>query len=262
MEEKDIRFVDGHLHLDIAAVKDPGRASWLAEKGCLAVSWAFGLKVLSKAALEVYLVAQERVMARLAAEGLAVRFLTGVHPRNIPADFVREAVPGLLRPHLAHPLCAGIGEIGLETGSEREKGILAAQLTLAGTDMARGKVIGIHTPRGDKDRITAQLLDFMEDFPLDRNRVVMDHASPSTIGAILERGYFAGITLSPVKTSPAELAAMLEAHASKADRIMVNTDSGLEFHEDLFSLLSSGLLPDEVLRKITRDNALAFYGLA
>ncbi|MFP4088459.1 MAG: hypothetical protein ACLFUL_16895 [Desulfobacteraceae bacterium] len=49
------------------------------------------------------------------------------------------------------------------------------------------------------------ILDILKDFTAFKDRLLIDHCTPETIDPVLCSGFWAGITLSPVKFSVREL---------------------------------------------------------
>lgn len=259
---EEIRFVDAHVHLDHLFRDRPECLHGLRRSGCFPVSWAFSKGVDSTLDLVHYLDRQARVLREIARNHLPCRYLTGVHPRNIPSDLRPGEVSGLLRPHLEDSLCVGIGEIGLETASAREIDVLRAQLDLAGEVARRGMVIGVHTPRRDKERVAERILKVLEPYRIWSHRILVDHCTPQILGRVLTAGYWAGVTVSPIKGSFEEVIWMVDRHPKSLDRIVLNTDSGSRYHDDLQRIVSSDELPERVRSALVRDNALRFYGLS
>ena len=54
---------------------------------------------------------------------------------------------------------------------------------------------------------------------------------------------------------------MLARYPRALHRVMLNSDSDGEFHEDLQRFVASQGLPPEALVRLSRDNALTFYRL-
>jgi hypothetical protein len=254
-----INFVDSHMHLDLVQESSPDRIQWIKKVHCLAVSWAFAKHIDTATDLHRALGLQRETIHRLNDAGLPCFYLSGVHPRNIPADLRPEAIADLIMGHLDDNLCLGMGEIGLETASNREKDIFSAQMALAPQVTGRNKVIGIHTPRNDKQRVTREILALLENLPDLSDTIVIDHCTLQTIGTVLERGFRAGITVSPVKTSGDELRRIVAKHPDHLDRIMLNTDSGDLFYEDLYTIFMDSGMPKNLKTALARDNALIFY---
>ena len=162
MKNSDQNIIDSHLHLDHIHTNHPDRIRWMQARGIIPISWAFVMNIESRESLGVYLQTQADIIHRLNREGLKCFFLSGIHPRNIPPDLDVRDVEGLLSPFLDDPLCLGIGEIGLELGSPREKEIFSAQLSMGARLIEKGKCLGIHTPRENKPKITREILRFGE----------------------------------------------------------------------------------------------------
>ncbi len=256
-----VRLVDGHCHLDHVVQTHPERIRWMIEHGCAAVGWSFAHRIETEADLRRYWASQVEAVGAARRQGLVCVFLAGVHPRNIPGDLRPERVAGLLRPLLDHPLCRGIGEIGLETASEREKEVLEAQLELAPELAQRGHVLGVHTPRSDKPRVTREVLEVLGRYPAARPLALVDHCTPETAPWVLDAGYRAGMSLSPAKSSAADVRAVLAERPGAASRIVLNTDSGTRFFEDLARFAEAPAMDRETAERVTRRNALAFFRL-
>lgn len=254
-------FVDSHTHLDLMLEADSGRIGWLRSIGCLPVSWAFGEGIASVSDLKACLARQQLLLDQYVAQGLECYFLTGIHPRCIPSDLRPEQAACLIAPHLEHPCCLGIGEIGLETASSQEMEILQAQLEFGKSALVETQVFGVHTPMRDKLPVAGRLLEMLQPWRDISNRIVIDHCSRQMIGAVLENGFWAGVSLSAAKTSFDELGQMVEDNRENLDRILLNTDSGARVSEDLYRFFCSGLYPDPVRANLVRNNALAFYRL-
>ena len=254
-------MIDSHIHLDLIRQENPDRIPWMISMGCEAISWAFNDTVHTVNDLRNYLTRQLDFIEALNIQGLKSWFLTGIHPRTIPPELKGEEISALLEPFLAHPLCLGLGEIGLETGDARECDILRSQLRLHEKVRELGKKIGVHTPRKHKADVTRKILDVLGEFPSIQDITVVDHATSETLPWILSAGFHAGITISPPKTSLAELSDILKAYGGETDRIMVNTDSGRQFYEDCVNLCHDPAFDRDVLNQITDTTARTFFDL-
>lgn len=248
-------IIDSHVHLDLIAHHHPHRLKWLKENDCSVVSWSYFAEVPSVPKLKECLAAKAQCINKLSAEGLACYYLAGIHPRSIPPDLHPEQIKSLLKPYLDDPLCKGIGEIGLETGKPREQEIFMAQLELGRILPQHGKSIGIHTPRSNKSHITSTTLDILNQFHDISSLLVIDHCTIDTIDAVLNAGFWAGVTLSPPKTSWDELKRIAAMNSDQIDRIMCNTDSGSVFFEDVVQFSHSDNMSEAVRTKLFYDNA-------
>lgn len=254
-------IIDSHVHLDLIARRHPQRIAWLKANHCTVVSWAYFEGVDSVARFSACLDQKAACVHTQAAGGLNCYYLAGVHPRSIPPDLTPEAIAALLARALDDPRCLGIGEIGLETGDVREKEVLHAQLELGRSKPARTKVIGVHTPRTNKPAMTAQTLAMLEEFSDLKERLVVDHCTLHTIARVLDAGFWAGVTLSPVKTSWDEMKRIVAGESARLGRIMGNTDSGSEFFEDVVRCRRGHDLSEPLLASLFHDAAKRFYRL-
>ena len=257
----NINIIDSHVHLDLIERHHPHRIQWLKENGCGVVSWSYFEGVNSSSQLEECLESKARCLERLSAEGLACHYLAGIHPRSIPPDLKSDQIPSLLKSHLADPRCRGIGEIGLETGDAREQPVFVTQLELGRNLRTRGKIIGVHTPRSNKRSVTRTTLKILEGFQDISESIVVDHCNAYTINAVLDAGFWAGVTLSPEKTSWDEMKRMVSICSDRTDRILCNTDSGSAFFEDAVELSRTGDLSEAIRRRLFHDNAVRFFSI-
>jgi len=255
------QLVDSHVHLDVIHTHFPRRISWLKKHCIVPISWSFDPDIHTCTQLNRYLANQAAFIRELNSEGFECYFLTGIHPRNIPPELNPDDVRQMLLPYLENPLCLGLGEIGLETGSEAEADILTAQLNLAEFIRSRNKKIGIHTPRKNKPAVTRKLLGMLDDYQGIESMTVIDHCTNDTIGWVLERGFWTGITLSPEKTSVAELKKIIATRPHAHDRIMCNTDSGVTFSEDFYQFSKNLTVSEGIRQALTSANARTFFNL-
>ena len=256
------QIIDSHLHLDLIYKRQPDTILWMKENSYRPVSWAFGAKIDTTADLLAYLDFQKETIHQISDTGLPCYFLAGIHPRNIPDDLETDRIPRLLGPYIDDPLCLGMGEIGLETGSRREIDVLVAQMEMGYTILKNDKIFGIHTPRDNKPAITQKLLATLAPFLNMKDHMVVDHCTPETIGEVLKWGYWAGITVSPIKSSASDVIEILSTWPEHLHRIMVNTDSGGRFYKDLHNLSANPQIEATIKRQILKDNAASFFRIS
>ena len=125
----------------------------------------------------------------------------------------------------------------------------------------RGKVLGVHTPRQNKNRITLQTLSLLAAFVDVKAHIVVDHCSLKTIENVLAMGFKAGVTLSAEKATAKEELQIIRNNDESIQQIMLNTDSGTQVYDDLFMLRQSADLPDNIITMITRTSAGRFFGI-
>ncbi len=255
------KLTDSHMHMDLVFLSSSKRVEWLIRNNCTCISWAFGKSITSDQDLQSYLRRQHEIVQDLNTLTLKTYYLTGIHPRNIYPDLTPEKVETFLLPHLDDDLCLGIGEIGLETGSQQEKELFIAQLEFASKlDVNRYK-IGIHTPRKKKIEITTTILELLKSHEQLKPRIVMDHLGTETISSVLNSGYIGGVTLAPEKSSLKDLKNMIESIPGFSENIMCNSDSSTEVIEDFINASHDIEINQTVKDKLFYHNARNFWGL-
>jgi predicted metal-dependent TIM-barrel fold hydrolase len=157
---------------------------------------------------------------RVEKTGPRLHVCLGLHPRIKPDD--PDDCLSLLESYLARDdrKVIAIGEMGLETGSAFEIGLLERQLDLS---VKYRLPIIVHTPRSNKLIVTRDILDILSTRSLDKKKVIVDHADHGTVALILDGGYNAGLTVQPSKLTPSQAADIVERH--DAGRMVLNTDA-------------------------------------
>lgn len=256
IKKQDI--IDSHVHLDLIEHYHPHGIKMLKEKNCIVISWSYFEGIDSISQLKNCLELKAQCVRKHFAEGLKCYYLTGIHPRSIPQSLKPEQVESILEPYINDPLCLGIGEIGLETCDAKEQEIFISQIEFGKSIVKLGKVLGVHTSRTNKLSLTETTLKILDGFP-EPSSLVVDHCSIDTIGSVLNAGFWAGVTLSKIKTSWAEMKNILSIYPDRIDRIMCNTDSGTEFFEDVLKFRYFTDVPADVREKIFYLNASQFF---
>jgi hypothetical protein len=122
---------------------------------------------------------------------------------------------------LAKPNVLGIGEIGLNKNTRNELQVLEMHLQIASD---HGQMVLVHTPHlEDKLKGTRLILDAIRNFPaIQPGRVLIDHVEEHTVRAVLEQGFWAGMTLYPEsKCTPARAVDILELYGR--ERLWMNS---------------------------------------
>jgi predicted metal-dependent TIM-barrel fold hydrolase len=163
---------------------------------------------------------------------------------------------------LQRPNVLGIGEIGLNKNTRNESIVFLEHLDLAAR---MDELVLIHTPHlHDKYPGTRMILDMLtQDARLLPHRVLVDHVEEHTIGEVLDRGFWAGMTLYPVsKCTPARAADMVEEFGS--ERLCVNSagDWGpsqpTAVPNFIFEMRRRGH-SESLIKKVVYDNPLEFF---
>jgi predicted metal-dependent TIM-barrel fold hydrolase len=217
-----MEYFDPHIHMVSRTTDD---YETLARMGCVAVSepafWA-GFDRGSAESFRDYFRQLTEVEPRRAGQYFIRHYswlcINAKEAENVALS--REVIR-LIPEFLDRPGVLGIGEIGLNKNTRNESTIFLEHVELA---VQHAQPILIHTPHlADKYQGTRMILDMLNgDRRLDRHRVLVDHVEEHTVRAVLESGYWAGMTLYPVsKCTPARAADMVEMYGP--ERLLVNS---------------------------------------
>jgi hypothetical protein len=196
----------------------------MAQAGCVAVTepafWA-GFDRSSPAGFYDYfrqLTAYEP--RRAASFGIRHFSWICINPKEAEdLGFAREVLK-LVPEFLDQPNAVGIGEVGLNRNSRNELTILREQLQMA---KDRETLVLVHTPHlEDKLKGTRLTLDAIAEVGIEPGRVLIDHVEEHTAGFVLDRGFWAGMTLYPdTKCTPQRAADIIEMYGTQ--RIWINS---------------------------------------
>ena len=147
--------------------------------------------------------------ARAAKFGLPHYCWLCLNPKEAEDLGLARAVLEMIPEFLDAPNVLGIGEIGLNRNTRNELRVLEDHIALA---VRHQQLILVHTPHlEDKLKGTRLILDVLDAAGVNPARVIIDHVEEHTVRAVLDRGYWAGITLYPdSKASPPRAPDMLE----------------------------------------------------
>lgn len=217
-----MNYIDPHIHMVSRTTDD---YETLARMGCVAVSepafWA-GFDRMSVDGFRDYfhqLTDFER--KRAATYGIAHYTWLCINAKEAENVSLAREVIDMIPEFLDKPGVLGIGEIGLNKNTPNEATVFLEHLDLA---MKTNEQILIHTPHlEDKYQGTRMILDMLTgDSRIDRSRVLVDHVEEHTIRAVLEEGFWAGMTLYPVsKCTPQRAADMIEIYGP--ERLLANS---------------------------------------
>jgi uncharacterized protein len=206
-----MKYIDHHAHMVSRTTDDYHQ---LALTGCVAVTepafWAGWDRSSADGFDDYFKQLTEFEPARAALYRIQHYTWMGMNPKEADDRVLSRAVLARIPAYLDRPTVIGIGEIGLNRITRNEIETYTEQVDLAVTHQ---QMILIHTPHlEDKLKGTRISLDVLGRFStLERSRVLVDHAEEHTLRAILDEGYWAGLTLYPqTKVSAARAADMIE----------------------------------------------------
>jgi predicted metal-dependent TIM-barrel fold hydrolase len=214
-------YIDPHIHMVSRTTDDYRR---MAEAGCVAITepafWA-GFDRSSPAAFADYFRQLTQVEPRRAATyGIDHYCWLCINPKEAEdPGFAREVI-SLVPEFLKADNVLGIGEIGLNKNSRNEMIILEEQIELA---KQHGQMILVHTPHlEDKLKGTRLTMDALVNAGIEPGRVLIDHVEEHTVAEVLDRGFWAGMTLYPdSKCTPQRAVDIIECYGN--ERIWINS---------------------------------------
>jgi len=215
-------YIDPHIHMVSRTTDDYER---MARAGCVAITepafWA-GFDRSSPAGFHDYFTQLTSTEpARAAGYGIKHYTWICINPKEAEdVAFGREVIQ-LIPEFLKKPNVLGGGEIGLNKNSKNELTILEEQIALAAS---HSQLILVHTPHlEDKLKGTRLIMDAIErNGRIDPGRVLIDHVEEHTVKLVLDRGFWAGMTLYPeTKCTPQRAADIIETYGS--ERLWINS---------------------------------------
>lgn len=217
-----MKYIEPHAHMVSRTTDDYER---LAMAGCIAVCepafWAGFDRSSAQGFADYFDQITLYEPQRAAKYGMDHYAWLCINPKEAEDVGLAREVLSLIPKRLERPNVLGVGEIGLNKNSRNELRILEEHIDLAARN---GQLILVHTPHlEDKLKGTRLTLDALDAHPdIHPDRVILDHVEEHTIQLVLDRGYWAGMTLYPdSKCSIPRAVDMLEVYGT--DRIWMNS---------------------------------------
>jgi hypothetical protein len=214
-------YIDPHIHMVSRTTDDYQR---MAQAGCVAITepafWAGFDRSSAQGFFDYFRQLTDTEPKRAANYGIKHHCWLCINPKEAEdVGFAREVI-SIIPDFLDCKNVLGIGEIGLNNNSKNELIILEEQLALA---ERLNQLVLVHTPHlEDKLKGTTLIMDAIENTSLDPSRVLIDHVEEHTVHAVLNRGFWAGMTLYPdTKCTPQRAADIIEMHGT--ERLWINS---------------------------------------
>ena len=196
----------------------------MAQAGCVAITepafWAGFDRSSAQGFYDYFRQLTDTEPKRAAQYGINHHCWLCINPKESEdIGFAREVI-SIIPEFIECRTVLGIGEIGLNKNSKNELLILEEQLALA---ERLNQLVLVHTPHlEDKLKGTQLIMDAIENTSLQPNRVLIDHVEEHTVRSVLDRGYWAGMTLYPdSKCTPQRAADIIEMHGT--ERLWINS---------------------------------------
>ena len=236
----------------------------IAMAGCEAICepafWAGFDRSSAQGFYDYYRQLTEYEPARAAKFGIKHYSWLCINPKEAEDPGFAREVMQIIPEFLDCSNVLGIGEIGLNKNSKNELAIFEEHVALA---KEHDLPILIHTPHlEDKLKGTHLILDALKNAQVDPSRVVIDHVEEHTIEAVLDAGFWAGMTLYPEsKCSAARAIDMIELYGDEQVWMNSACDWGIS---DPLAVIKCALemrkrqYSDLYLQKMIYDNPKAF----
>ena len=257
-----MKYIDPHIHMVSRTTDD---YQHMAQAGCIAVTepafWAGFDRSSPEGFYDYFRQLTEFEPKRAAAYGIKHFSWMCINPKEADDPVLAREVIQLIPEFLKKPNVLGIGEIGLNKNTKNELTILEDQINLADQ---YNQLILVHTPHlEDKLKGTRLIMDAIKrNTNIDPGRVLIDHVEEHTVGEVLDRGYWAGMTLYPqTKCTPQRAADIIEMYGSQ--RIWINS-AGDWGHSDPLAVPKARIEmakrnhSRETIEKISFTNPLTF----
>lgn len=259
-------IIQPHYHAIARTAQDYER---MAMSGVVAVAepafWAGFDRDYPETFLDYFKQISEFEPTRAALYGIRHFCWVAVNPKEAENVPLSRAVCERMPEFFGKPTVLGIGEIGLHKSTRNEIETFQMQIQLA---LDHDQLILIHTPHlDDKLKGTTKILEVLDGFAnsgLRPERVWIDHVEEHTVRPVLDKGYWAGMTLYPLTKMTSERAAdVLEMYGW--ERMLVNSSADWG-PSDPFTLQSCILecrrrkFAEQDLIDIFHNNACRFLG--
>jgi predicted metal-dependent TIM-barrel fold hydrolase len=257
-----VRYIDHHAHMVSRTTDDYQQ---LALTGCVAVTepsfWAGWDRSCGDSVEDYFRQLTEFEPKRAAQFGIQHYTWLAINPKEADDRELSRDVLTRIPKFLDRPTVLGIGEIGMNRITRNEIATYTEQVELA---IAHRQLILIHTPHlEDKlkgTRISMEVLGKYRD--LDPGRVLIDHAEEHTIEMILDRGYWAGLTLYPqTKISPQRAVDVIEKYGTERICVAGACDWGPSdpIAVPRFAMeMRRRRHPDSLIEQVVFENPVAF----
>jgi predicted metal-dependent TIM-barrel fold hydrolase len=216
-----MRYIDPHIHMVSRTTDDYQR---MAQSGCIAVTepafWAGFDRSSAQGFYDYFRQLTDYEPRRAAQFGIQHFTWLCINPKEADDPGFAREVLSLIPEFLDNHNVLGIGEIGLNKNTRNELIILEEQIALA---EKHNQMVLVHTPHlEDKLKGTRIIMDALAASGIDPGRILIDHVEEHTVAEILDRGFWAGMTLYPdTKVTPQRAVDIIEMYGS--ERIWMNS---------------------------------------
>lgn len=190
--------------------------------------------------------------------GVELYSTIGVHPAGIPKDWTRviDALPALLDTEGV----VGIGEIGMNSGSQLEQDVLRAQFEIA---RDKNKPVIVHIPFENRLPIFELTLNIANATGIPPHLLIIDHANLDIIDQITEYGAIPGVTIRSRNVT----LDILTENIDKFSAGMINSDFSNLFPNDptavikAYKHLKNEGIDEDIINSLTRNRSERVFSI-
>lgn len=256
-------IIQPHYHAIARTTQDYER---MAAAGVIAVAepafWAGFDRLYPETFIDYFRQISEFEPTRAAQYGIRHFCWVAVNPKEAENPELSRAVLEKMPEFFEKPTVLGVGETGLHKSTPNEIEIFEAQVELA---IRYDQLLLVHTPHlADKLYGTKRVLEVLKNFPLDPDKVWIDHVEEHTIRMVKDAGYWLGLTLYPItKCSPRRAVDILERYGWERTLINSSADWGpsdpATLHECIFDFRRRGYSLQQAI-EVFHNNPVRFLG--
>ena len=175
-------------------------------------------------------------------------------------SLVEEVLAGMGE-YLDHERCVALGEIGFNNISDNEEIAFRKQLEIAA---ARDMQVIVHLPHFNKPEGIRRSMKVIREVGFPEERVYLDHNTEDTMAQARDTDCWLGLTVYPIsKLTPERVSAIVRTFGAEKMIVAGSADWGVSDPLALVKVvhfLQADGHDDEVIDRLVRANAMAFYG--
>nr|WP_199723032.1 TatD family hydrolase [Halobellus sp. Atlit-38R] len=193
------------------------------------------------------------------AAGMDHYVTIGLEPKEANYPEMAEEVMERLPEFLDRENVVGVGEIGLDQGTDAEEYAFRKQLRMA---EERELPVIVHTPHENKPEGTERLVEMIRDEDVTEERIIIDHNTEHTIDTSLQTDCWIGFTLYPGKIADETAIDLLEEYGT--DRMILNSAADWDPSDPLAVPKARDKMLDrgwdrEAVRTVVFENPYEFF---
>jgi len=256
-----VPIIDPHMHMISRNTNDYDRARLAGVECCIEPAfWSGQDKQHAESFFDYFeqIIDFETKRADRTA-GIDHYVTIGLEPKEANYPEMAERVMDRVPEYLARDNVVGVGEIGLDQGTEEEEYAFRRQLRMA---EERELPVIVHTPHTNKPEGTERIVEMIRDEGVTQERIVIDHNTENTVDTTAETDCWMGFTLYPGKIDDETAIDILEEYGT--DKTMLNSAADWDPSDPLAvpkardKMLDRGWDREEV-RKVVFENPYEFF---